>query len=218
MDRKIELLVQLGFDLGKDFAVLSGLFPSVFAAFPTLGAVVLIFLLSGPQIVFYAVYRGLAVLHRQFAFPYGDDGPGERVEHLGALQVPFNVAGHLRLPEFHVRLRHDVLRASLVSVPEAAVDEDDGPVLRQHEIGRAGQPAVVEPVSITLAPQSVTHDLLRLRVAGADVGHTVVPLGGCHRIGHNLQEPEVIAANGGGNNSTGEVRGDLIVLHVQLMD
>ena len=95
-----------------------------------------------------------------------------------------------------------------MSVPEAAVYEDDGPVLRKHEIGRAGQPAVVEPVSITLAPQSVTHDLLRLRVAGADVGHTDVPLGGCHRIGHNLQEPEVVAADGGGNDSAGEVRSD----------
>lgn len=54
--------IQLGFDLGKDFAVLSGLFQGVFAAFPTLGAVVLIFLLCGSQIGFYAVYRGFPVL------------------------------------------------------------------------------------------------------------------------------------------------------------
>lgn len=131
-------------------------------------------------------------LLRQFAFPHGDDGPGERIEHLGALQVPFNVAGHLRLPEFHVRLRHYVLRASLVSVQEASVDEDDGPVVWQHETWRAGQPAVVELVSITLAPQSVTHDLLRLRVAGADVGHAVVTLGGYHCIGHILSSHKTI--------------------------
>ena len=184
MDRKIELLVQLGFDLGKDFAVLSGLFPSVFAAFPTLGAVVLIFLLSGPQIVFYAVYRGLAVLHRQFAFPYGDDGPGEDVESLGVLQVTLYVLRHLRLPEFHVRLRHDVLRASLVSVPEAAVDEDDCAILGQDEVGGAGEALVIEPVPVAFVPKCVPDGPLRGGVPGTDAGHVVRPLGWGHNVRH----------------------------------
>lgn len=170
----------------------SGLFQGVFAAFPTLGAVVLIFLLRGPQIGFYAAYRGLPVLLRQFALPDRDDGPGERVEHLGALQVSFNIPRHLRLPEFHVRLRHNVFRASLMSVPEASIDKDDCPVLWQYEIGRAGQPAVIQPVSITPMPQLVPHNLFWVRVLGTDAGHAVMPLGGGHLVGHGRRKNEII--------------------------
>ena len=65
MDGKTELLVQLGFYLHEDFTGFSGLFPGVFAGFPTLGAEVLIFLLSGPQIDFYASVPRLLVEIRE---------------------------------------------------------------------------------------------------------------------------------------------------------
>lgn len=56
-----------------------------------------------------------------------------------------------------------------MAVPEAAVDEDDGAVLGQHEVGLAGQALVVEPVPVTPAPQLCPHNLLRGRVPGVNL-------------------------------------------------
>ena len=77
----------------------------------------------------------------EFAFPDGDDGPGEGVEALGAQFVAGDVAGYLFFPESGVRLGFDVLGATSVAVPEAAVDEDDGAVLEQDEVARSGTAA-----------------------------------------------------------------------------
>ena len=52
-----------------------------------------------------------------------------------------DVAGYLFFPESGVRLGFDVLGATSVAVPEAAVDEDDGAVLGQDEVARSGTAA-----------------------------------------------------------------------------
>ncbi len=67
--------VQLGFDLGEDFAVLLGLFAGEFAVLAADGEVVLVFGLCGLQIGFYARDGGVKILLGEFAFPDGDDGP-----------------------------------------------------------------------------------------------------------------------------------------------
>ena len=102
------------------------------------GEVVLVFGLGGLQIGFYARDGGVKILLGEFAFPDGDDGPGEGVEALGVEFVAGDVAGYLVFPEAGVRLWFDVLGATAVAVPEAAVDEDDGAVLGQDEIGEPG--------------------------------------------------------------------------------
>ena len=53
-------------------------------------------------------YGGVSVL-AEFAFPDGDDGPGEGVEALGVEFVAGDVAGYLVFPEAGVRLGFDVL-------------------------------------------------------------------------------------------------------------
>ena len=110
--------------------MLLGLKTGEFAVLAADGEVVLVFGPGGLQIGLYARDGGVKVLLGEFAFPDGDDGSGEDVETLGAEQVSLYVPGHLSFPEIDIALRHNVFRASLVAVPETAVDEDDGPVFR----------------------------------------------------------------------------------------
>ena len=114
------------------------------------GEVALVFGRGGLQIGFYARDGGVKVLLGEFAFPDGDDGPGEGVEALGVEFVTGDVAGDFLAPECFVGLGIDVLGATAVAVPEAAVDEDDGAVLGQDEIGGAGEALVIEPVPVAL--------------------------------------------------------------------
>lgn len=178
------------FYLDEDFALFLSLFPGEFAVLAADGEVVLVFVLGGLQIGLYARDGGVKILLGEFAFPDGDDGPGEGVEALGVEFVAGDVAGHFLMPELFVGLWNCVLGATSMAVPEAAVDEDDGAVLGEDDVGGAGESAVVEPVAVAPSPQFAPDGPLRGRVPGTDVGHTVVPLGGGHRVGHRLQEPE----------------------------
>ena len=80
--------------------------------------------------------------------------------------VAGDVAGYLVFPEAGVRLGFDVLGATPVAVPEASVDEDDGALLGQHEVGGAGEALVIEPVPVALVPQCVPDCQLRACVPG----------------------------------------------------
>ena len=179
--------MEFGFDLGEDFAVLEGLFAGEFAVLAADGEVVLVFGLGGLQIGFYAGNGGGEVgFLGEFTFPDSDDGPGEGVEALGVEFVTGDVAGDFLAPECFVGLGNDVLGATAVAVPEAAVDEDDGAVLGQDEVGGAGEAFVIEPVPVALVPQCVPDGPLRGGVPGTDAGHVVRPLGWCQCVRHVL--------------------------------
>lgn len=153
--------VVFGFDQDEDFAVLLGLFAGEFAVL----AVVLVFGLGGLQIGFYARNGGVEVLLGEFAFPDGDDGPGEGVEALGVEFVAGDVAGHFITPELFVGLGNGILSATSVAVSEAAVDEDDGAVLGQHEVGGAGESSVIELVTVAPSLQFAPDVSLRGRLS-----------------------------------------------------
>ena len=61
----------------------------------------------------------------QFALPDDDYRPSQALQLAPDLLVPLLVTRHLRLPELRVGLRHRILLAILVAVPEAPVNEDD---------------------------------------------------------------------------------------------
>lgn len=160
--------IEFCFDLGEEFAVFAGLLPGEFAVLAADGEVVLVFGLGGLQIGLYARDGGVKVLLGEFAFPDGDDGPGEGVEALGVEFVAGDVAGDFLAPECFVGLGNDVLGATAVAVPEASVDENDGAVLGQDEIGGAGEPLVVDPVAVATVPQFAADNPFWGRVFGAD--------------------------------------------------
>ena len=64
----------------------------------------------------------------------------------------------------------------MVSVPEATINKDTGPVFSQDQIWMPRQPFMIQPVSETPLPQPMTHDQLRLSILRTDGSHVIVTL------------------------------------------
>ena len=120
----------------------------------------------------------------QLTFPDNDDTPLLSLQLPPYILVPFLIPPHFRHPEIGVGLGDSVMLASLMSMPETTVHEDDSSVLGKNNIRRARKSAVVYPITKTLSPKSMTQLHLRLRIGGVDLRHTVMPLLWCERIGH----------------------------------
>lgn len=69
-------------------------------------------------------------------------------------------------------------------MPEAAVDKDARPVLRQHHIRTPRQLLYMNAEAEPLRMEIPAHRHLRPRVLGPDMRHAIVPLLRCHRVGH----------------------------------
>lgn len=120
--------------------------------------------------------RLLALAGLQLAFPDGDAMPA----HLGQLLLLTLVTGLVALnllrPEVDIGLRHAEIAASLMTMPEAAIDKDAATIPPQHKVRVSRQATVVKAVAEALPPQITPHNHLRLRVLGSDCRHVVVPL------------------------------------------
>lgn len=88
-------------------------------------------------------------------FPESQDGPAVVTEDAGLMAIAFNVALYLRDPVRRIvtsaELREPSLQIS--TVPEVTVAEDHEAVLREHDVGAAGQSWNVEAVAKTAAPE-----------------------------------------------------------------
>lgn len=56
-------------------------------------------------------------------------------------------------------------------MPEAAVDEDDGAVPRQHDVGRSGEVADMESEAIPGAVEHGANRQFRAGILAPDLGH-----------------------------------------------
>lgn len=90
--------------------------------------------------------------------------------------IAFLVSGNLRCPEVSVGFGHRVELAALVTMPEAAMDEDDGAVLGEDDVRGAGEALDIDPVTEAEAPEGVPQAELRLRGGGVDGGHIFMAL------------------------------------------
>lgn len=73
-----------------------------------------------------------------------------------------------------------------MTMPEAAVDENDRVVLLQHYVRTARQVFPVQGIAKTAGMQKLAHDHLWTRVNAPDARHAVVPLFFCHLVCHSL--------------------------------
>lgn len=120
----------------------------------------------------------------EFAFPDDDDGPAFGFQLAPGVLVALLVPCYLGGPEVGVGLGYRVVFAVIVAVPEAAVDEDDGAVFGEDDVGFAGEASVVDAVAEAQAPEGFAEEQLRLGGGGVDGGHVCVALGGCEGVGH----------------------------------
>ena len=78
------------------------------------------------------------------------------------------------------------LIASLVTVPEAAVDEDDCLVLAQYYVGGAGQALDIYAVAVAMGVEVTAHNQLGFGVLALDARHALVPLLFAHSVCHDI--------------------------------
>lgn len=71
----------------------------------------------------------------EFTLPDNDGVPAQLLQAGYVFRVAFLVAADFLRPEIGVGLGESGVAAKRVAVPEAAVDEDVGAILRQDEIG-----------------------------------------------------------------------------------
>jgi hypothetical protein len=84
------------------------------------------------------------VVALRFALPHDQGVPASLTEGIEFLAVAADVVGKLLAPEVGVVLRDGQGPTYAVLVPEAAVDEDNLTVSRQHDVGPAGRLCPVE--------------------------------------------------------------------------
>ena len=100
------------------------------------------------------------------------------------LSIPFAVAVYLRLPEGGVGLGQYELSASLMPVPETAVDEDSRSVFAHDDVRLAGHALDIEPVAVSVRPQPFPDRYLRFGRLAMYMRHAAMALGRCQNIGH----------------------------------
>jgi hypothetical protein len=75
----------------------------------------------------------------QFAFPHDDDVPAQLTKFSPNLKVTFHVPSELRIPKIRSRFGRVGELAATVPVPETAVNEHDGSVFWQDDVGLSGK-------------------------------------------------------------------------------
>lgn len=91
----------------------------------------------------------------------------------------------LRTPELRICLRLGCIPAILVPVPKAAVYKYACAILRQHDVGGAGESFLVDTVPIPEPEQFLAQFNFRFSIDGADVRHAGVALGRREEVGHD---------------------------------
>lgn len=74
-------------------------------------------------------------------------------------------------------------------MPEATIDQDDGPVPGQDDVGHAGEVAPVEHESVTHPVESRSDADLGTRVGLADAAHDPLP---CREVAHRQQPTAIL--------------------------
>ena len=128
----------------------------------------------------------LAAVGLELTLPDGNAVPS----HGGYLALFFDVAllvaADFLLPEVGVGLGHLEVRAVVVSMPEAAVDEDDCAVFAQHNVGMAGESGMVEAIAEAAGKEILAHQNLRARSLALDCSHAAMAL----FLGHLVHMPQ----------------------------
>lgn len=120
--------------------------------------------------------RGVIDRLLQGAFPNDSHTPSKIVKHCCMARVPVDISLEFLLPEFAVRLWRGGVPTAFVPVPETAVNEDHGPVFREHKIGRARQISYVKPVPKSLGEQNGAKHPFRPSIFPANARHHAAAL------------------------------------------
>ena len=123
----------------------------------------------------------------ELAFPDDYDRPAFSLQFAPDLLVTLLVPGNFRRPEVGVGLGNRVELAGFLTMPEAAVNEDDRAIFRKHNNWRTREAPVIHPLAEAILPEGMAKLQLRLCGGGVDGGHVAMALGFRQCIRHMLR-------------------------------
>lgn len=85
------------------------------------------------------------------------------------------ITADFRLPEIRTS-RGEMKHGAVVPMPEATVDEDNGPVLWEHQVRTPRKAAILQPVAQATCMQSATHHHFGFGIPAADTAHIALTL------------------------------------------
>lgn len=121
----------------------------------------------------------------QYTFPYDRDSPASLEQAVSIAPVPFRVGSELGLPELLAGGGGGRVRATGMSVPEAAVNEAYCSKLTKHEIGSAWKLSVMQTVSQAAGMKGTAESQLGSCVPAADSRHHAGPRRLVHYVRHH---------------------------------
>ncbi len=123
----------------------------------------------------------------QLAFPKCNGVPAQITQFNAAFEVAFLVFENLVFPEWGIGFGQYEVSAVLVTVPEASVDENGGPVFLKDNVGRTGQFLHIEPVSESAGKQEPAHKKFGLGILAPYALHAFATLLGIHFVCHKAK-------------------------------
>ena len=122
------------------------------------------------------LHSGIQFLFGQVALPDDDDLPTGEHQFIIDPCVPSSILLYLGLPELCIGFRQYKQLASLVTVPETAVNKDSRSVLAHDDVRLAGHALDIEPVAVSVRPQPFPNQYLRFGRLAANMRHAAVTL------------------------------------------
>ena len=113
--------------------------------------------------------------------------PAETAQLDAFFDVALFVAFYFLLPELAITLGRYKVFATLVTVPETAVDEDYGAVFAQHYVWGAGQAFDIYAVAVAVGMKVTAHNQLWFCILALDARHALVPLLCGHPVCHDIK-------------------------------
>ena len=107
----------------------------------------------------------------RLALPYDENVPPFTFELQDTPSVALNIQAELLRPERGIRLWGVREAATIVSMPIAPVDEDDGPAALEDDVRATGKTTAMKSKTKAASVQETPHQELRTRVASADPAH-----------------------------------------------
>ena len=121
----------------------------------------------------------------QGALPDDRHAPAERTKRLQLSPVAIDIAPELPLPEFFISPGDGRVAAPFMPMPEAAVDEHNRAVLREHKVRGAGQLSDMKSIAKSLGEEKGAKGSFRPSVDSANARHHAAALRG-GRDAHGL--------------------------------
>lgn len=125
----------------------------------------------------------------RLALPHNEYPPPELIKRFLCTFVPSGICIKFRVPEFRIGGGPSASWASYMPVPEAAVDEDDLSMARQHNVGMSREVRTMQPEAIPKPVQQAAYYQFRSRIAIFHLGHDSAAIGGGEHIRHGARLP-----------------------------